>query len=276
MAAVNTTSSQIIKSHSAVMNKNSNNLNETSETSEKDKSLSGTTSVKTEKQMQNTTNQKPTKSKLKFSQAKPRARSLNSSTDWESKFITHTELEDEQGNPKQNFSIYDNMQAHWNFNIPAGIDLKSGDTMSVSIPSVLILQNDASFDIKDVSGKIIGHAAADHNTGKVSVTFTDYAEESVNAEIKGDFKIWIHSNHSQVDENTDITIDWGTNGQTIHVGSQPLPNPDEVMAKWGYVDSNDSTLIHWTVRLNLAHKEIRNGVYTDFIGKDNKLCPEQF
>ncbi|MFT8938614.1 Cna B-type domain-containing protein, partial [Leuconostoc falkenbergense] len=218
-----------------------------------------------------TQNQKAT-NQITNAQAQSRAPALRA-TDWGDQFVTHAELEDENGNPKTDFGIYDNMQAHWDYNIPAGTAIKSGDTMSVNVPSVLALQSDVTFDIKDAAGNVIGHAVADHTTGKVTITFTDYAETSAKNGINGDFNIWVHWNHSQVEEDTDVPIDWGTNGQTIHVDpdGNPTPDPNEVLYKWGTVDSNDPTLIHWTVRLNLTQEEIKNGVYTDFIGENQQV-----
>lgn len=219
-----------------------------------------------------TTQNQKANNQLANTQAQSRAPALKE-TDWGDQFVTHAELQDENGNPKTNFGIYDNMQAHWDYNIPAGTAIKSGDTMSVNVPSVLTLQSDVTFDIKDAAGNVIGHAVADHTTGKVTITFTDYAAESAKNGISGSFNIWVHWNHSQVEEDTDVPIDWGTNGQTIHVDpdGNPTPDPNEVLYKWGTVDSNDPTLIHWTVRLNLTQEKIKNGVYTDFIGDNQQV-----
>ncbi|NRN83531.1 hypothetical protein IMAU60227_01578 [Lactobacillus helveticus] len=68
--------------------------------------------------------------------------------DWGDQFITKAELQDKSGNPKTDFGIYDDMQAAWNFVIPAN-KAKSGDTMTVAIPSVLTLATMTNFDITD-------------------------------------------------------------------------------------------------------------------------------
>lgn len=43
------------------------------------------------------------------------------------------------------------------------------------------------------------------------------------------------------------------------------------LTKWGWADDNDPTLIHWVVRVNYEGKEIKNAVYTDFIGSNQIL-----
>lgn len=201
------------------------------------------------------------------------AQSVKADQDWGDQFITHAELQDENGNPQTSFGIYDNMQAHWDFNVPAGTDIKSGDTMTVDVPDVLTLQSDVSFDIKDAAGNVIGHAMADHNTGKVTITFTDYAAEAAKNGITGSFNLWVHWDHSKVDENTTVPVDWGTGGETdINVDpGNDKPDDNEGLYKWGNVDANDPTLIHWTVRVNFALTDIQNAVYEDTVGPNQEL-----
>ncbi|MDG6192014.1 Cna B-type domain-containing protein [Lactococcus garvieae] len=195
--------------------------------------------------------------------------------DWKEKFVTHAELQDENGVAQNNFDIYDNMQAHWEYSIPAGTDIYAGDTMTVKIPSVLTIQSNVSFDIKDFGGNIIGKAIADHNTGEIVITFTEYAEKSSDKGISGTFNIWVHWDHSEVEQNTTVPIKWGTGVETIigiHPGSGQ-PDPNEKLYKWGSVDTKDPTIIHWTVRVNLAEIDIQNAVLEDTLGPNQELVP---
>ncbi|MDR1823056.1 hypothetical protein [Lactococcus lactis] len=59
--------------------------------------------------------------------------------DYGNKFITGHELTDDLGNPKTDFGIYDDVQAHWDFDIPVG-GVSQGDTMSVNAPDLLTYQ----------------------------------------------------------------------------------------------------------------------------------------
>ncbi|MGX2947050.1 Cna B-type domain-containing protein [Enterococcus alishanensis] len=202
-----------------------------------------------------------------------RAPNLKASKDWGDQFITHTELQDGNGIPQTSFGIYDNMQAYWEFKIPAGTDIKVGNTMTVSIPDVLTLQTDISFNIKDPAGNIIGSATANHTTGEITITFTDYAEQSASNGITGNFNIWVQWNHSLVEQNTTVPVNWGSSGTTnIQVGSGiSKPDDNEKLYKWGNVDPVDPTLIHWSVRVNFAEKTIQNAIFKDTIGVNQQL-----
>lgn len=221
-------------------------------------------------------------SQLNFNEVQPRAPSvkaigdnkdsIGSSQDWGDQFITHAELQDENGVPQTNFGLYDNMQALWDYSIPAGTAIKAGDTMTVNVPDVLTLQTDVTFDIKDAAGNVIGHAVADHNTGEVTITFTDYAEQAAPNGITGSFNIWVTWDVTQVEEDTTVPVDWGNSGTTeVVVDPGTGPDPDETLYKWGWYDVNDPSIIHWRVRINFSKQNIDNAKYTDFIGANQKL-----
>ncbi|WP_173004381.1 collagen binding domain-containing protein, partial [Lactobacillus helveticus] len=190
--------------------------------------------------------------------------------DWGDQFITKAELQDKSGNPKTDFGIYDDMQAAWNFVIPAN-KAKSGDTMTVAIPSVLTLATMTNFDITDAGGTVIGRAAANPNTGKVPITLTDAVKNNHNT-ITGSFKLWVHWNADKIEKNKLVSVNWGTSGSTnIHVDPSNGPDPNEVLYKWGWYDTNNPYIIHWRVRINYAGKTINQAVYTDRVDDNQAL-----
>ena len=190
--------------------------------------------------------------------------------DWGDQFITKAELQDESGNPKTDFGIYDNMQAAWNFVIPAN-KAKSGDTMTVAIPSVLTLATTTNFDITYADGTVVGRAAANPNTGKVTITLTNAVKNNHNA-ITGGFKLWVHWNSSKVKQDTTVPVNWSNSGSTdIHINPSNGPDPNEVLYKWGWYDKNNPNIIYWRVRINYANKTINNTTYTDLVGGNQKL-----
>lgn len=248
-----------------------------------DSSSSSTEKVHTENQQKNQLNSNSEKdstpisdaisnnSSVKSNQAKPRAPTLRANKDWGDKFIDHAELDDADGNPQTSFGIYDDMKAKWHYNIPAGTDINSGDTMTVDIPEVLTLAADVEFDITDAAGNVIGHAKADHNTGKVTITFTDYAEEAAKNGISGNFHISVHWDKTQVSEDTTVPVEWGNSGSTdIDINPGSGPDSNEELYKWGWYD-DDPTIIHWRVRINYAKESILNAVYTDNVGGNQTL-----
>ncbi|MDN5463532.1 MAG: Ig-like domain-containing protein, partial [Lactococcus lactis] len=190
--------------------------------------------------------------------------------DYGNKFITGHELTDDLGNPKTDFGIYDDVQAHWDFDIPVG-SVSQGDTMSVNVPDLLTLSKDITFEIKDEAGNIIGTAVANHLTGVVTVTFSKLVENAT-SDIKGSFSVWVNWDEQKVEEDTRVVVDWKDGGTTeVNIGPATGPDKDEVLYKWGWVDENDSTLIHWQVRINYAKENIQKAIYTDIIGGNQNL-----
>ncbi|EGO6705233.1 hypothetical protein GP420_002555, partial [Enterococcus faecalis] len=184
-------------------------------------------------------------------------------------FITKGELQDTDGNPKNEFEIGETMIAHYEYNIPDDATIKAGDTMTVKLPKELIIANDTSFDLLDDSGNIVGTASLDKNTGEVVITFSDYYEINTTNR-KGEFDIYTNWNKEIVNEDETINIDLGTGGSTIGVTPPKNPDPTEKLFKWGWIDENNPTIINWVVRVNYEGNTIYNAVYTDYIG-DNQL-----
>ncbi|CAH0417800.1 Cna B-type domain-containing protein [Periweissella ghanensis] len=195
-------------------------------------------------------------------------------TDWGDQFITKAELEDQNGNTKDSFFINENMQANWSFNIPKGTAIKAGDTMTVPIPTELHATSNVAFPIVDASGKTIGNAIADPTTGKLVITFTQEAADEAQTGITGNFNVFVKWDASKVKDNTVVPLDWGKGGKSsATIKPSSGPNAAEVLAKSGYVDPADPTTIHWTVRINFAQQDIKNGVYTDTVGPNQKFNP---
>ncbi|MCP0887489.1 Cna B-type domain-containing protein [Ligilactobacillus sp. WILCCON 0076] len=195
---------------------------------------------------------------------------INASSDWGNEFITNAELEDSNGNPQTSFSIYDDMRAHWDFDIPAGKAM-AGDTITVDIPMVFRLATTTKFDIKDSGGVVIGRAVANPTTKKITITLTDAVSTDHN-EIKGNFDLWVNWDTTQVTQDTTVPVNWGSWGSTtIDIIPSSGPDPSEVLYKWGWYDETDPTLIHWRVRINYAKQEINDAKYTDTVGGNQKL-----
>ncbi|MGO2676724.1 collagen binding domain-containing protein [Lactococcus lactis] len=133
------------------------------------------------------------------------------------------------------------------------------------------LSKDITFEIKDEAGNIIGTAVANHLTGVVTVTFSKLVENAT-SDIKGSFSVWVNWDEQKVEENTRVVVDWKDGGTTeVNIGPATGPDKDEVLYKWGWVDENDSTLIHWQVRINYAKENIQKAIYTDIIGGNQNL-----
>ncbi|WP_436667313.1 SpaA isopeptide-forming pilin-related protein [Latilactobacillus sakei] len=195
---------------------------------------------------------------------------VNASADYGSSFITKGELLDKDGNVATNVGRYDQLLAHYDFEIPDGTTIKAGDTMTVTLPKQLVVAGGASFDLKDDAGNVIGTATVNSATGTVTVKFTDFYETHPNNK-KGSFEVHTTWDQNEITVNKDIPLDWGSNGSTVHIGDDQGPGVDEGLYKWGSVDLNDPSLIHWTARVNRKEADIKNAVFTDTVGANQEL-----
>ncbi|EOL43103.1 LPXTG-domain-containing protein cell wall anchor domain [Enterococcus phoeniculicola] len=192
--------------------------------------------------------------------------------DYGEQLLTHSELQDEYGNAKDHFTLYDTMVAHYDFVIPDDVAIHNGDSMTISLPPELVISGSLGFAVTDDSGNIVGQATVDKESGKVVIVFTDYYETHPNDK-KGSFNVYTQWNKENVTSNQDVEVNLGTGGSTIHIDEDPGVGSDEKLSKWGWVDDNDPTLIHWVVRVNFEGNEIQNAVYTDYIGANQLLVP---
>ncbi|UTH06716.1 Ig-like domain-containing protein [Macrococcoides canis] len=174
----------------------------------------------------------------------------------------------------QTVDVWDNLNVNYEFSLPDG-QVKQGDTMTLKLPPELILLNNVSLPVKDTSGNIVGNAVADKNTGLITVTFTDYVE--THNGVSGFINVWTYFNKKVVSETGQRTIQLTANAQVhVDVTGSIGTDPAEQLNKWGTVDSDDSSIIHWTIRANYANKYMNKMAITDTIGEGQELLKDTF
>ena len=197
--------------------------------------------------------------------------------DWGDQFITNANLQDKSGQVKNSSDLYaKDLSAHWYFEIPTGENVAPGDTMTVKVPEVLALQNTTSFNILDESGEIIGTAVASPDTGNVVITFTEAIRNAQKVKISGQFNLDVHWDHQKVNFGETTQIDWTANiTSTVQIDEgTDKPDENEGIKKWGYIDAQDPSVIHWTARVNFSENldtTIKNAIYQDELGPNQEL-----
>lgn len=189
-------------------------------------------------------------------------------------YITDASLSDKTHPGATEYGLYDDLEANWRFHLPQNVNIKSGDTIVVSIPQQMAVPGDLNFPIKDDSGNIVGNAHADASNNKVTITFTNFTENTLKiSDINGTMMLSLRWNVSTVKANANNVIDWSYNGKTsnIFITGDSLPDDNERIYKWGWYDANDPSIIHWQVRVNYSKSNIKNAVYTDTIGPNQEL-----
>ena len=197
--------------------------------------------------------------------------------------ITSTQLINEDGTTGYNTNK--SMRAQWTFSTELNGDkqiIHDRDTMTVKVPDQLAISTDVTGTVSqsgDDSKEAIGDLRLDKASRTIKVVFNqNTADLSKTAVITGDF--WIKS--LSWDVNTDfskpIVLNWTTKGTasqpdpglntTINVAKPSLPDDKEILFKYGgFV----GTTIEWTVRINYRKDDIKDAIYKDTIGPNQRL-----
>ncbi|MBC2238591.1 SpaA isopeptide-forming pilin-related protein [Listeria innocua] len=198
---------------------------------------------------------------------------VKAATSYGSEFLNTVELLDNDGMPQTDFGYYDNMDVHYTWSIPNSTNVKAGDSMDFTLPSQLALATDLAFDVKDSKGQTVGTATVKRATNQVTVVFSDYVEK--HSDIKGELDFWTTFNQKVITGKEKINLESPIENSTINVdvnvGEKTPVSPTETIFKYGWVDANNPSLIHWVVRVNYAQKNIPNAVFTDIIGAKQTL-----
>ncbi|MBC1283395.1 collagen binding domain-containing protein [Listeria welshimeri] len=198
---------------------------------------------------------------------------VKAATSYGSEFINTVELLDKDGVPQTDFGYYDNIDVHYTWSIPNTTNVKSGDTMDFTLPSQLALATDLTFYVKDSKGETVGTATVKRATNQVTLVFSDYVEK--HSDIKGELDFWKTFNQKIITVNETINLEFpienGTTEINVNVGEKTPVSPTETIFKYGWVDANNPSLIHWVVRVNYAQETIPNAVFTDIIGAKQTL-----
>ncbi|MBC2090827.1 collagen binding domain-containing protein [Listeria welshimeri] len=198
---------------------------------------------------------------------------VKAATSYGSEFINTVELLDKDGVPQTDFGYYDNIDVHYTWSIPNTTNVKSGDTMDFTLPSQLALATDLTFYVKDSKGETVGTATVKRASNQVTLVFSDYVEK--HSDIKGELDFWTTFNQKIITVNETINLEFpienGTTEINVNVGEKTPVSPTETIFKYGWVDANNPSLIHWVVRVNYAQETIPNAVFTDIIGAKQTL-----
>ncbi|MBV4417846.1 LPXTG cell wall anchor domain-containing protein [Clostridium tyrobutyricum] len=182
-------------------------------------------------------------------------------------FITGVSLTDGKGNPLGDDVPKDSdVRIQYDFSIPNTEKVTSGDTYTMQIPSQIAIVQPLTIPIKDDSGNnTIANVAID-KSGKVVITFTDYA--STHSNVKGYFYVSANFDKSNIGNTNPVPIVFQLGGNsdpvTINVNfDQPAPLPTSVV-KSGSYDASTNT-ITWSLKVNKENVAVNNGQLVDDI-----------
>lgn len=158
--------------------------------------------------------------------------------------------------------------------IPDDIPVNEGDKVTLTLPKEVTFQTDYDFDVYNPNKEVIGHAATDLKAGNVVTTFNNYFQNNPlnkRMSLKLDAK-WTDA----VTPGKPVKVNFNGTVVTVNVGSEQVIGKDELIAKWGFQDKEDPTVINWTARVNYAKRVLNYVTIIDEMSENQKLVDNYF
>ena len=158
--------------------------------------------------------------------------------------------------------------------IPDNVPVNEGDKVTFDLPEEVKFQTSYEFDVHNPDKAVVGKATADATTNKVTTVFNDYFKthplnKIMNLKLDASWTDKVVSG-KPVKANFNGTV------VTVNVGSEQVIGKNELIAKWGFQDKEDPTVINWTARVNYAKKVLNYVTIIDEMSENQKLVDNYF
>lgn len=158
--------------------------------------------------------------------------------------------------------------------IPDDVPVNEGDKVTFDLPEEVKFQTSYEFDVHNPEKAVVGKATADATTNKVTTVFNDYFKSHPLNKIMN-LKLdasWT----DKVVSGKPVNVNFNGTVVTANIGSEQVIGNDELIAKWGFQDKEDPTVINWTARVNYAKKVLNYVTIIDEMSKNQKLVDNYF
>lgn len=158
--------------------------------------------------------------------------------------------------------------------IPDDVPVNEGDKVTFDLPQEVKFQTSYEFDVHNPEKAVVGKATADATTNKVTTVFNDYFKThplNKSMSLKLDAS-WT----DKVVAGKPVTVNFNGTLVTANVGSEQVIGNDELIAKWGFQDKEDPTVINWTARVNYAKRVLNYVSIIDTMSDNQKLVDNYF
>lgn len=158
--------------------------------------------------------------------------------------------------------------------IPDNVPVNEGDKVTFDLPEEVKFQTSYEFDVHNPEKAVVGKATADATTNKVTTVFNDYFKSHPLNKIMN-LKLdasWT----DKVVSGKPVNVNFNGTVVTVNVGSEQVIGKDELIAKWGFQDKEDPTVINWTARVNYAKKVLNYVTIIDEMSENQKLVDNYF
>lgn len=158
--------------------------------------------------------------------------------------------------------------------IPDNVPVNEGDKVTLTLPKEVTFQTDYDFDVYNPAKEVIGHAATNLKAGNVVTTFNNYFQ---NNPLNKRMSLKLDASWTdKVVSGKPVNINFNGTVVTVNVGSEQVIGKDELIAKWGFQDKEDPTVINWTARVNYAKRVLNYVTIIDEMSENQKLVDNYF
>lgn len=158
--------------------------------------------------------------------------------------------------------------------IPDDVPVNEGDKVTFDLPQEVKFQTSYEFDVHNPEKAVVGKATADATINKVTTVFNDYFKSHPLNKIMN-LKLdasWT----DKVVSGKPVSVNFNGTVVTVNVGSEQVIGKDELIAKWGFQDKEDPTVINWTARVNYAKRVLNYVTIIDEMSENQKLVDNYF
>lgn len=158
--------------------------------------------------------------------------------------------------------------------IPDDVPVNEGDKVTFDLPEEVKFQTSYEFDVHNPEKAVVGKATADATTNKVTTVFNDYFKShplNKSMSLKLDAS-WT----DKVVPGKPVTANFNGTVVTAQIGTEQVIGKDELIAKWGFQDKEDPTVINWTARVNYAKRALNYVTIIDAMSENQKLVDNYF
>ena len=165
---------------------------------------------------------------------------------------------------------YVNKDLTYKTEIPDEVEINEGDTLTYTLPEQLQWTTTQEFDVTSPEGEVVGRAVASNETQAVTTTFNNYfAEHPLNKSFDMTLKTMWKKEVVTEREKYDLNFN-GTIVKQAEVKPQTPANSQEIVAKWGWQDKDDPSLVQWGGRVNFVKHHLTDVNVSDTWDSNNE------
>lgn len=165
---------------------------------------------------------------------------------------------------------YVNKELTYHTEIPDEIDIEEGDTLTYTLPEQLQWTTTQEFDVSSPEGEVVGRAVASNDSQNVTTTFNGYFKEHpLNKQFDMTLSTMWKKEVVTEGQKYDLSFN-GTIVSQAEVKPQGKANPTEIVAKWGWQDKDDPSLIQWGGRVNFVKHHLTDVNVSDTWDSNNE------